>query len=45
MGLVMVVFLLASGLFYLTLRHASQLKLPYLETVVLSAMATGAGMV
>lgn len=39
MGLVMVVFLLASGLFYLTLRHASQLKLPYLETVVLSAQA------
>jgi murein DD-endopeptidase MepM/ murein hydrolase activator NlpD len=37
--LVALVFLLASGLFYLTLRHAAQLKLPYLETVVLSAQA------
>lgn len=38
-GLVMLVLLLSTGLFYLTLRHAAQLKIPYLEAVVLSAQA------
>ena len=38
-AMAMTVLLLAAGLFYVTLRHAAQLKLPYLETVVLSAQA------
>ncbi|MBM3347570.1 MAG: M23 family peptidase [Betaproteobacteria bacterium] len=38
-ALVMLVLLLSTGLFYLTLRHAAQLKIPYLETVVLAAQA------
>jgi len=35
----MTVLVLAAGMFYVTLRHAAQLKIPYLETVVLSAQA------
>jgi murein DD-endopeptidase MepM/ murein hydrolase activator NlpD len=38
-GLAMLLLLLSAGLFYLTLRHAAQLKIPYLEAVVLSAQA------
>jgi len=38
-GLAMLLLLLSTGLFYLTLRHATQLKIPYLEAVVLSAQA------
>lgn len=39
MGLLLLVFGLTAGLFYLTLRNAASLKLPYLDTVVLSAQA------
>lgn len=39
LAMAMTVLLLAAGLFYVTLRHAAQLKLPYLESVVLSAQA------
>lgn len=39
LGLALFVVMLTSGLSYLTLRHAAQLKLPYLESVVLSAQA------
>lgn len=38
-ALAMLMLLLSTGLFYLTLRHAAQLKIPYLEAVVLSAQA------
>src|SRR5258706_9743762 len=39
LGLLLLVVILTTGLFYLTLRHAAELKLPYLESVVLSAQA------
>ncbi len=38
-AMAMTVLVLAAGMFYVTLRHAAQLKIPYLETVVLSAQA------
>ena len=38
-GLLLLVLALTTGLFYLTLRNAANLKLPYLESVVLSAQA------